>query len=232
MTLRKIRMKLITLTLLIILFTYSCVEENPEAKYHKGKIEYQITYLNKDFGDLSPAFLPQKMVLYFNKDYSVNIIEGFMGFFSLNNITYFNSSKCTTYLKVLDKNYVFKGKRNEQMCCFEDMNNMEINQTNDTAVIAGIRCKKAIIKLPETNETFDIYYTDEIGLHDPNATNPYGNIDGVLMDFHLQLSFLKMHFKAINFSNQKTGEKDFSIPKDSREIDRDAMSYVLQRLLD
>ena len=44
-------MKLITLTLLIILFTYSCVEENPEAKYHKGKIEYQITYLNKDFGD-------------------------------------------------------------------------------------------------------------------------------------------------------------------------------------
>ena len=225
-------MRLLTLTLLVILIVFSCSEENPEAKYHKGRIEYQITYLNKDMGDISPAFLPQKMILYFNPDYSVNIIEGFMGFFRLNNITYFNNGKCLTYLKVLDKNYLFEGEKHEQMCCFEDMDDMEITHTQDSAMIAGLKCNKAIIKLPQTNETFTIYYTKEIGLRDPNSTNPYKKIDGVLMEFNLQLSYLKMHFKATHFTNQKPGNKNFDIPEDSRVINRDEMSYVLQRLLD
>jgi GLPGLI family protein len=172
------------------------------------------------------------MKLMFNEKQASNIIEGFMGMYKLNVFTNFHSRKCSTILKVFDKNYVLKGGRNEQMCCFDAMEGMEIEETKDTKIIAGFNCKKAIIRLPGRNETFTIYYTEEIALKHPNSTNPYSDINGVLMEFELNLLYLRMRFVAEKFQSCDEAELLPKFPDNSKEVSRNQMTEILNRLLE
>lgn len=176
--------------------------------------------------------LPSRMKLLFNEKQAANSIEGFMGIYRLNAVTNFSTRKCSTILKVLDKNYLFKGIRDEQMCCFDTMDGMEIQETDETKVIAGFNCRKSIVRLPATNECFTIYYTEEINLKHPNATNPYKNVKGVLMEFELNLLYLKMRFVAEKY--QVLNEVDFKnkLPENIRVVSRDQMTQLLSRLME
>ena len=87
-----------------LLIAISCKSPEHSGIYNEGRLEYKITYLNAESDHYDPSFLPKKMVLEFNQDYSINRIDGFMGFFKLGNMTYFKNHKVKTHLKVLDKN--------------------------------------------------------------------------------------------------------------------------------
>jgi hypothetical protein len=155
-----------------------------------------------------------------------------MGMYKLYAFTNFTTRKCSTILKVLDKHYLFRGNRDEQMCCFDTMDDMEIAETDETKVIAGFTCKKAIISLPSGNESFIIYYTDEIALKHPNTTNPYRKVKGVLMEFELKLLYLNMRFEAEKY--QPLENKDFKpkISEQSRLVSRGQMTQILNKLME
>jgi GLPGLI family protein len=155
-----------------------------------------------------------------------------MGMYKLNAFTNFNTKKCITVLKVLDKHYQFKGSREEQMCCFDTMEDMQIQETGETKTIAGFSCKKVIIKLPSSKESFTVYYTDEITLKHPNSTNPYKDIKGVLMEFELTLIHLKMRFEAEKY--QPLTDYDFNPPpnKNSKQVSRLQMTQILNKLME
>jgi len=82
---------------------------------------------------------------------------------------------------------------------FDSMDDMEIKETNETMTIAGLNCKKAVITLPSSNLTFDVYYTNDIELKRPNQNNPYRLIEGVLVKFELQLLSSQDGVHAENF---------------------------------
>lgn len=226
-------MKHICYALLLLLLLFSCKKHEPSGIYDNGRIEYKITYLENNSSQISTNLLPKKMKLEFNQDYSINVIEGFMGVFKLNNITYFRNKRCSTLLEVLNKNYFYLGKRGEEMCCFEDMYDMVIEPTAETRTIAGLVCKKAIVRLKDKGESFEVYYTNDIKLAEPNMTNPYKEIDGVLVEFQLSLSGLKMRFTAEKFESQINNSlKELVFPKNSNEVTRDQMTHIINRLVD
>ncbi len=226
-------MKYILFGLSILLLSVSCRESADKEKYINGSIEYKITYLENELTQISPSLLPKKMKLEFNPHYSTNSIEGFMGFFKLYTYTNFKSKKCSTLLEVLNKKYLFKGKKGEGMCCFDKIDNMEIEHTNDNKMIAGLKCKKVIINLPNQDESFDIYYTDEIAIVNPNSTNPYNEIDGILMDFQLKLAYLKMKFTAEKFiPAQNSKIIKFDLPDKYQDVTRKQMTYIIRRLME
>ncbi|MFO7656915.1 MAG: hypothetical protein R6W78_07595 [Bacteroidales bacterium] len=217
----------------LVLLITGCTKQKNEGVFNSGRIDYKITYLENNLASISPNMLPKKMKLEFNQDYSTNVIEGFMGIFRLNNITYFKHKKCSTLLEILNKSYIYYGKRGDEMCCFESMEGMDITYTGETKTIAGLNCQKAIVTLNKTNEKFDVYYTNDINLIDPNITNPYRKIDGVLMEFQLSLAGLKMRFTAENFDNsvEDTVEKPV-LPKNSNEVSRDQMAHIINKLME
>ncbi len=219
--------------ILIPVLLIGCKRHEPSGLYDKGRIEYKITYLENNLHQISPNLLPKKMKLEFNQNYSINIIEGFMGVFKLNNITYFKHRRCSTLLEVLNKNYVYLGKRGDEMCCFEEMDEMMIEYTEDTRTIAGLNCTKAIVRLRDNNETFEVYYTNDIKLLNPNITNPYKKIDGVLTEFQLSLSGLKMQFTADKFESHLNNTiKEPVFPRNSIEVTREQMAHIISRLMD
>lgn len=219
------------LSALIILSVSSCRMESAKSGITSGRIDYRITYLNNDLDKRMQNILPSRMRLLFNEKQASNNIEGFMGMYKLNAFTNFNTRKCSTILKVLDKHYFFKGSRDESMCCFDPMDGMIIKETEETKQIAGFLCKRALVTLPSSGDTFSIYYTNEITLRHPNATNPYKEIKGVLMEFELQLLHLKMRFVADKYTKLE-GEIECKPEKTSKEVSRNQMTQILNKLMD
>jgi hypothetical protein len=172
------------------------------------------------------------MKLVFNHRQAANYIVGFMGFYELNAFTDFHSRTCSTLLKVWDKYYVFKGRRDEMMCCFDPMEDMKISETSETKTIAGFICKKVIVSIPSTHSSFDVYYTEDIDLRHPNVTNPYKKINGVLMEFELILSGVRMRLTADNY--QPLPDKPFKddLPEKMKEISSEQMIQLMSRLME
>lgn len=218
--------------LLAIPLLTSCINDRNRKNNVSGRIDYKITYLNTDLDNKTTEILPKRMKLIFNENEAVNNIEGFLGFYKLDAITNFRSRKCSTMLKVFDKNYLFKGRRDEMMCCFDSMDEMIIKETSEIRNIAGFNCHKAEIYLPSARRSFDIYYTGEIGLRHPNATNPYYKIEGVLMEFELNLLYLKMRFTAEKFQPLEEASSLPDFPKNIRIISRDKMTEILNKLME
>ena len=226
------KIRLIVSFICIIFVSGSCNHFQQENGITSGTLEYNITYLNNDISDKEASLLPKTMKLVFNKEESVNYIDGFLGLYKLNTLVNFTSRRCVTLLKVFDKQYAYHGKKDEFMCCFDAMEDMEIAEANDTRIIAGLQCKHAIVRLPSRNETFDIYYTNEIDLQHPNANNPYKHIDGVLMKFELQLLHLRMDFTADNFQPGDDNGSRLKVPNSAVDISRDQMTQILNKLLE
>jgi hypothetical protein len=210
----------------------SCNGKKHEGLFSQGKLEYKISYLNAVEDNYDPSFLPKKMTLEFNQDYCINKIDGFMGFFKLGNITYFKNKRVKTHLKVLDKNYAFKGGRNEMMCCFDCMNGMILTEDTTSYTIAGLTSKKVNISFKDSKDTFSVYYTNDISLTRPNLTNPYHKINGVLTAFRLKMGPYLMQFNATKFDPDFKTSKEMDIPVDAVEVDRDEMVAILDRLME
>lgn len=209
----------------------SCSGRGTNGKISSGRIDYQITYLNKDLDKKMQDVLPKKMKLIFNERQALNNIEGFLGFYKLDAYTNFHTRKSSTLLKVFDKQYLFSGRKDEIMCCFDPMEDMKLQETSETKVIAGLNCRKAIVTIPSDSSTFDIYYTGDIRLKHPNSTNPYYRIDGVLMEFELQLLSLRMRFTAEKFQSGDKALTKTDMPDNAREVSRDQMAEILGKLL-
>lgn len=214
----------------IILTSCSDIGENKGIS--SGTIEYRINYPDGGPGSKDLALMPRTMKMIFDHNQAVNFIEGFLGMYGINNITQFDTRKCTTVLKVFDRYYIYKGKKDEFMCCFDDMENMIINETNDTSVIAGLKCRKAVVRLPEEDLTWEIYYTNDIALKHPNQNNPYRFIDGVLVKFELRLVNIRMEFTAENFQPNSGSKKKPDIPETGIEVNRAQMAGIINRLIE
>lgn len=219
--------------IVLIFLSLSCKKHKPEGIFESGRIDYKITYLESNLTSISPSMLPKKMKLEFNTEYSTNVIEGFMGVFRLNNFTHFKNKRCSTLLEVLNKSYIYFGKRGDEMCCFENMHDMLIDYTDETKIIAGLNCNKAIITFRNSDETFDVYYTNDINLANPNMTNPYKKIDGVLLEFQLSIKGLKMRFTAENFEKSLKNPLNMPVlPKNGNEVTRDQMTHIINKLME
>jgi hypothetical protein len=221
----------VTIIFAVLILASSC-RNSDKRQISSGVVEYNITYLNQDLDRKTRDLLPRKMKLIFDERHAANSIDGFLGFYKLHAYTDFHSRKCSTLLKVFDKQYLFKGKRDEQMCCFDNMEDMEITETTETKIIAGLNCKKAIIYLPSSQETFVIFYTQEIKLRHPNSTNPYRKVKGVLMEFELNLLYLRMRFVAEKFNFSNGVVQPNIIPGKVKVVSRDQMTQILNKLME
>jgi len=211
---------------------FSCIPKKEQGLYDEGKLEYRISYLNAKEDNYDPSFLPKKMTLQFNQDYSINQIDGFMGFFKLGNITYFRNRKVKTHLKVLDKSYAFRGGRNEMMCCFDCMDDMVLIEDTASYMIAGLKSRRVLVQFKDNPDTFSIYYTNDINLSHPNVTNPYHKINGVLTNFRLKMGPYLMEFNATKFDPEKPPEEEMTIPDKATDVNRNEMVAILNRLME
>ena len=217
---------------LCLVFTLSCSRKGIRDS-NEGIIEYKISYLQSNLESFPANLLPKTMVMKYKDHMSSNTIEGFMGFFQICNISDNRKKTNTTLLKVLDNKYLYYGPKNEPGCCFDDYKNMTIVPLEGRTSVAGINCKRALAVFQDNEkENFEILYSDSFNVANPNTINPFGEIDGVLMAFNLNISNVKMHLVAEKVTFGGVSSKEFKIPKGYTPINKEKMEEVVYTLLE
>ncbi|MBI4946391.1 MAG: hypothetical protein HY840_08325 [Bacteroidetes bacterium] len=194
----------------------------------EGVIEYDVTYPKVDPNSMMVSGLPSKAFLRFKNNNMVNDMSGMMGLISITYISDQTNKKVAQTLTLINKKYV-SDISEEEMKKMNDSFLSSIEHGKNTQEIAGFKCKEAIVTL-QNGETTHVYYTNDIGITNPNWSNPYTKIDGVLMDFQMERYGLAMHLKAKSVFSQTIDDTAFNIPEDHKKIPFAELEKILQEL--
>jgi len=221
---------IVTLILLSLLLLNSCRKPNEKEE---GEILYTISYLDNKIQSVPSQTLPKELVVKFKNGYYLSNISGMFGYFTITNIINHRNSSNLTYLQVLDKKYYYQGKMNELSPGFSKMPEMTIEYGNEVKNICGYECKPAIISFPSSDmKSFTVYYTNEIPIKNPNSSNPYINIDGVLLEFHLNLSKVEMKLTAKSVSFKQISSKEFKNKSNFKKVPGEFITTVLDKIME
>jgi len=220
-----------TLIMMFFLFLFSC-DSKYDQNQPQGIIEYSVVYTSNK-SSIPTNLLPKKVTLKFKAHKSITSIDGFMGMFCLSNICDFRKYTNTMILKVMDSKYYYPGSKYEPPFFFDGLKDIDVKPVADTKVIAGFMCKKAVVTYKNANRpAFDIYYTDQIKIKNPNKSNPFNTINGVLVQFNITMNNIEMHLTATRYRNENISDDLFKVPDDYRKVSREKMSGVLTKLLE
>jgi GLPGLI family protein len=212
---------------LLFFICISCKDFSNSHKVNEGIIEYDITYLESKMTSIPTHLLPTKMIYKFNKEYS-SISIGFMGVFELSNISNLKKGLNVTTLKILENKFL--SETGDEACCYDSMPKLKIKRLKERKVIAGISCKGAEVYFSEKgDEHFNIWYTDSIASY--NLSNPYSDVDGMLLEFRMRLNNLNMLFTAHRIEKQKVDNDEFETPKDYKKISKKTLRNILKKLM-
>lgn len=106
---------------------------------------------------------------------------------------------------------------------------LNLEETKETKKIAGYNCKKvkaSFVKNP--TETFDVYYTTDLGLDSVNQIGPYRQIKGMLMQYRLKKLGLEMCFTATAVKKEEIKEEDFEVPAFYKIVTRTEMEKLFE----
>ncbi|MBI4931177.1 MAG: hypothetical protein HY841_10475 [Bacteroidetes bacterium] len=194
----------------------------------EGVIEFDITYPKMDPNSMMVQGLPDKAYLRFKNNDMSNDMSGMMGLISITYISKQSTKSVSQTLTLINKKYVSD-------ISAEEMNKMnsdyisKVENGKNTQVIAGFKCKEAIVSL-KNGETINAFYTKDIGIANPNWSNPYCKIDGVLLDFQMERYGLAMHLKAKQVLAQKIDDSAFDISGDHKKIPFPELEKILIEL--
>jgi hypothetical protein len=106
---------------------------------------------------------------------------------------------------------------------------LKLEEVKGTKKIAGYNCKK--VKATMANDptnTFDVYYTDELGLDSINNIGPYKQIKGMLMHYRLKKLGLEMCFTATVVKKEEITDDAFEVPAFYKIVTRPEMEKLFE----
>ena len=173
---------------------YSCKEKG--GKYiDQGEIHYNINYIG-NIGPVPKEALPKNLIVSFKKNKILYEMVG-IGNSGILNLSNPEKGIFDTYFSLFTIKYFYAAEPGEMYPGFEAMEGMVIRKTSKTSIICEFNCKNAEVYFPsDRNKVFDIWYTNEIDVKNPNASNPFNKIDGVLMSFFFFLGTTQLQFEA------------------------------------
>jgi GLPGLI family protein len=106
---------------------------------------------------------------------------------------------------------------------------MIITLTDQTKEIAGYVCNHARVTFAnDSTKNFDIFYTDKIGIKEPNWCTPFHEIKGVLMEAQVNKFNIDMHMVATEVVAEEYPEDDFIISHEYQPITVQEMADIFQ----
>ena len=196
----------------------------------EGIIEFDITYPNNEAGELLAAFLPDEMTLKFKNDKTVGTFSAGMGVFKATMISDPNNKTVLQLFKVLKEKYVHEFDSAQIKFLFSEINEPKITFVDETKVIAGYSCKKAIVTFKDNiKEEFSVYYTNEIAIKNSNWFTPFYEIDGVLLEYQVRKYNYEMRLIAKEVISEEIDDAEFEIPEGYLDVGASEMERILEQ---
>ncbi len=224
--LRKTKRILSFFYLVSLLILSSCGDsKRTENSLTEGLIEYNAEVVDQSHPMAGLA--PSLAIIKF-KGNKLQVEMSTMGIFNTTFISDPHKKTLTQMVKFMDiKNACIQG---ESDLVAESKNyELKLEEVKGTKKIAGYDCKKVkATMVSDPNVTFDVYYTDELGLDSINNIGPYKEIKGMLMQYRLKKLGLEMCFSATAVKKEEIKDEDFEVPAFYKIITRTEMEKLFE----
>lgn len=208
---------------------FSCKQRG--GKYiDQGEIHFNIEYVGS-FGSVPKEVLPQNLIVSFKKD---KILFEMLGFANSGILNLSNPEKgyFDTYFSFFTNRIYYAGQQGEIYPGFEIMKGMILKKTSKTSVICGYNCKNAEVTFPSKGEkVYEIWYTNEIKVENPNASTPFNQIDGVLMNFFFFLGPAELHFNAENVFSKEVPDETFDRRLKFQRVTKEEIAKFIDKMI-
>lgn len=223
------------LVLFFIAFSFflvtSCDKLISDGRVNEGEIEFDVSYPKMSSDNFMIDVLPDKMVLTFQEDRYITEITAGMGMFRTNFMSDADNMELTQLVKLLNKKHKLTLNQDGVKEMLEKNPKYKVEFTNETKEIAGYHCKKANITT-SGDETFSVFYTEDINIKTPNWATPYHEINGVLLEYQMEKYDLCMRFTATNVTTIEVEDELFESFNDYEEISEQEMDEKLSEIFE
>jgi hypothetical protein len=222
--------KALLFTVILIFAACSCRKTGGRL-INQGEIHYDVQY-EGHVTMMPKELMPKNLVVSFKDD---NIIYELISPFGNSGITNLsNPSKeiYDTYLSMFTIRYFYASKPGELYPGFDAMRGMEVKKTSRSAVICGFKCKNAEVTFPsDRSKIYNVWYTDEIPVRNPNASTPFNQIDGVLMSFFFFIGRSEFHFEAQNVYRKDIPDKTFERKDKFKRVSKNDINKFINKMV-
>jgi hypothetical protein len=210
--------------------SYSCKEKG--GKYiNQGEIHYNIDYIGS-FGPMPREVMPKNLVVAFKHDKILFEMISSFGNSGILNLANPEKGIFDTYFSLFTLKYFYAVQPGEQFPGFEAMEGIVIKKTTKTAVICGFNCKNAEVTFPtKKDKVFEIWYTNEIDVKNPNTATPFSEIDGVLMSFFFLLGPSELHFNAETVYKKEIPDETFERREKFTRVSRNEIDKFINKMI-
>jgi GLPGLI family protein len=206
------------LSLFIIGFLISGCGSKANPKFiSEGIIEYKASAVDPE--NTMAAIAPSKMIVRFKDNYTAAEMSAGAGLFGTSFISDPNKKQFINLVKMFgDKSAVrYDSDAVKKEVDADPKPNIE--KLSDIKIIAGYTCNHARVSFPNSKDQgFDLWYTTEINIKNPNWTNPFHEIEGVLMEYQLKRYGLELRFKCTSVIKASIDDEVFQLPADYKII--------------
>lgn len=208
---------------------YSCKTKGGK-NINQGEIHYTIDYMGKV--GMPRELMPRTLVVSFKNDKILFDISAPIGNSGILNLSNPKEEIYDTYIRLLSWKYFYSAKPGEPHPGFEAMNGIEIKKTSKTSIICGFNCLSAEVRIPSIKDrVFEIWYTDEINVKNPNIATPFSEIDGVLMSFFFIMGSAEMHFDAETIYKKEIPDQTFERRIEYTRISLEGINTILNKMI-
>lgn len=206
-----------------------CIK-SPMGGFDEGEIHYSITY-NEPGGVLPMELMPNSLVVKFKDDNILMEITAPIGHSGIYNIIKPDENIMQTFISFLGIKYYYQGESGEIPPGIDPMENLKFMRTGQTKTISGLNCKHAIVEIPGYNRDFNIWYTNDIDLDNPNISTPFKDIDGVLTNFFYKIGDMIIEFEITSVYQREVADKDFVKSDKFLRISREDMDNLISKMM-
>lgn len=203
---------LVIMLLFSVLSPYGCKRSAYDGM-GEGKIVYEVELEGgEQMNPMMKAMVPGEAVCFFTKNATSMVLNGPMGIMEMRFISDASAYTYTAVVSAMGKKAAMVFDKEKINASYGQRPRLQMDFTNETRQIAGVECRKVIVT-DSTNHTYPVYFTDELNIKEPNWSTPFREIDGMLMEFSMNLGGMKLKMKAREISGGKPTPDLFQIPE-------------------
>ncbi len=196
---------------------------------NEGIITYDLEYLDDEKENPIITLLPNEMIFTYKDGNIIQRVDGWLGVFSMIGIMEPETKTKYALLKIMSEKYIYKVNDESSGFGYDIMADKTIEYTDITKEIIGFKCKNAIIKYKDLE--FDIFYTEDIIIKNANWNNPFGEINGVLLEYQISMFDINTRIVATKIENTEVDPEIFNIPDGYKYVQKEEMEEVINNLM-
>jgi hypothetical protein len=216
---------------LLTVITITSCKEKIHKSIREGEIHYNVEYLGH-ITHMPKELMPRNLVFSFKNDKIIYQLISPVGNSGITNLCNPAKDVYDTYLSMFTIRYYYQSKPGEWYPGFDAMKGIEIVKTSKTREICGFNCKNAEVTFPaDSNKIYDIWYTNEIDVKNPNASTPFEQIDGVLLNFFFLIGRSELLFEAENVYRKDIPDKTFERKDRFVRVSKSAINKFIHKMV-